>query len=194
VKYEAAFVKAIRLWSKAYSQHKLNGLKRLGACMETRLWSSLATFDLTCNEKADVLPLARGLRVMRVLLVEDNEANIEVFRHLAKGINEDVKIDVVMDGEGAIDYLEDVLHKNPEFLPESVFLDLNLPKLSGKEVLKWMRTKGQFDSLPVYIFTSSDYDQDIKETQELGAKDFLTRPLGLNEWEAMLRPILGRPS
>jgi hypothetical protein len=120
-----------------------------------------------------------------ILLVEDSEQDeLLVLRALGK-IHLANRVDVVRDGQQAIDYL----HAEGEFAgragepsPAVVLLDLNLPRLSGLEVLDRLRADPRTRLLPIVILTSSDEDRDRLRSYEGGANSFVQKPLDFAEF------------
>jgi CheY-like chemotaxis protein len=86
---------------------------------------------------------------------------------------------VVKDGQEAIEYLAGTNHfsdRTQHPLPDLILLDLNLPRKSGFDVLKFIQASPQFVSIPVLILSSSTQESDIKRSWELGARDFIVKP------------------
>ena len=114
-----------------------------------------------------------------LLLVEDNEDDVFIFRRaLARAaLGNDVQ--VVTDGQDAIDYLAGAgpFAERARFpLPYLVLLDLKLPRRSGLEVLEWVRGQPELAHIPVIVLTSSAEARDIQRTRELGALHYLVKP------------------
>lgn len=120
-----------------------------------------------------------------ILLVEDNDQDeLLVLRSLRK-INLANRVDVVRDGQQALDYLlaeGEFAARAGLGLPAVVLLDLNLPRLSGLEVLDRLRTDARTRLLPVVILTSSDEDRDRLRSYEIGANSFVRKPLDFAEF------------
>jgi two-component system response regulator len=119
-------------------------------------------------------------RTRIILLVEDNPYDVELtLRAFAssKILNEVV---VVRDGKEALDYLfRTGAHagRDPGVEPEVVLLDLKLPKVDGLEVLKRLRGDERTRRLPVVVLTSSDEEQDIVASYDLGANSYVRKPV-----------------
>ncbi|MGZ8172033.1 MULTISPECIES: response regulator [Methylobacter] len=120
-----------------------------------------------------------------ILLVEDNlQDEILTLRALRRAnlINQ---IDVVRDGQQALDYLfrqgEFADREGPD-LPTVVLLDIGLPRLSGLEVLERLRADPRTALLPVVILTSSDEDRDRLKSYEVGANSFVRKPVDFAEF------------
>jgi two-component system response regulator len=106
-----------------------------------------------------------------ILLVEDSEDDIELtLRALRRnGIS---RVEVARDGAAALDYLE-----GERALPAVVLLDLNLPKLSGLEVLERLRARPRTRLLPVVVLTSSRDEGDLVRSYALGANSYVRKPV-----------------
>ena len=120
------------------------------------------------------------MKKSHILLVEDNpDDELLALRALKKNniLNE---VRVVRDGEEAIDYLS--LMNESEPLPEVVLLDLQLPKVSGLEVLKAIRANSRTQLLPVVVLTSSDEEKDMIDSYQLGANSYIRKPVDFNQF------------
>jgi DNA-binding response OmpR family regulator len=140
-----------------------------------------------------------------ILLVEDNPQDEMLTLRALKKINIANMIDVVRDGQQALDYLfgegEFVSRYNAE-LPAIVILDIGLPRLSGLEVLARLRADKRTKLLPIVILTSSDEENDRLKSYENGANSFVRKPVSFGEfaetvarlgiyWLATNQPPLG---
>jgi CheY-like chemotaxis protein len=113
------------------------------------------------------------------LLVEDNERDIELMRRAFTQLRLTNPLQVVRDGEEAIDYLagKDGYATRPEFpLPFLILLDLYLPKRDGFEVLRWLRRARGLDHILVVVLSASEEDEDIRKAYALGADSYLIKP------------------
>ena len=113
-----------------------------------------------------------------VLLVEDSDADVLFMKRACRGADIPHTLKIVTDGQAAIDYLAGVKGYqdralNP--LPDLVFLDVNLPLRSGHDVLKWLRSKEAFKSLPVIILAESANSPDIERAHALGVTSYLVK-------------------
>jgi two-component system response regulator len=127
-----------------------------------------------------------------ILLVEDNPSDIGLtLRALEKSRITNVVI-VAEDGQEALDYLwgagshagRDVSH-----LPALVLLDLNLPKVTGLEVLRRIRADARTRRLPVVILTSSKEEQDMAAGYDLGVNSYIRKPVDFNQFAAALETL-----
>ena len=98
--------------------------------------------------------------------------------------NLNASIDVVRDGQQAVDYLfcTGEFSERAAGLPDVVLLDINLPKLSGLDVLTRVRAEPQTRLLPVVMLTSSDDDRDRLNSYGIGANSFVSKPLEFSEF------------
>jgi DNA-binding response OmpR family regulator len=111
-----------------------------------------------------------------VLLIEDNEADVFLVREAIRAANLQIDLQVLGDGEKAIRYIEEMDRNPPRFCPELVLLDINLPKISGAEVLQRLRTSKSCASASVLVVTSSDSAHDRQLMAELGASAYFRKP------------------
>ena len=125
---------------------------------------------------------------IKIMLVDDNEADIE----LTKSTLEEgkVRMDIVTAGDGqqALDQLEETLARGAE-LPDLILLDLNMPRLDGRGFLSKMRQREELKAIPVVVLTSSDAEQDIVKSYKLGANCYVNKPVGLDEFQKIVRTV-----
>lgn len=107
----------------------------------------------------------------QVLLIEDNVDDVLFIRRAFRSLDEHMSLRVVSDGEEALRSLI----RDP--VPDLVLLDLKLPRLSGLEVLMWLRAQPTLSLLPVVVLTASDEPQDVREAYRLGANSYLAKPV-----------------
>jgi len=115
-----------------------------------------------------------------ILLIEDNQDDIELTLRAFKKNNILNNIDVVKDGEEALEYLYQkgkYSHLSNEDYPELVLLDLKLPKIGGLEVLKKIRENKKTSLTPVVILTSSKEEQDLVNGYKFGANSYIRKPV-----------------
>jgi CheY-like chemotaxis protein len=126
---------------------------------------------------------------IRVLLVEDNPGDADLTRETLEDGKLLVQIDLVADGAQALDFL---LRRPPHtaaLQPDLILLDLNLPKVGGREVLAEIKLHEHLRAIPVVVLTSSDAEQDIVKSYQLGASCYVTKPVGLEAFQAIVRAI-----
>lgn len=125
----------------------------------------------------------------RILLVED-DADDELFAIKAIGKCEiKTTIEVVRDGAEAIDYLFRRNISEVE-LPELILLDINLPIVSGLEVLKELKQNPQTSQIPVVIMSSSSEHSDVTTAYELGANSYIRKPVDFSDFSTLIERLL----
>lgn len=121
----------------------------------------------------------------KLLLVEDDAQDLRLTLRALERIKLVNEIDVVNDGASALDYLfcrGKHADRDPADGPSVVLLDIRLPKLSGLEVLEQMRADARTRKIPVVMLTSSDEEQDILRSYDLGANSYVRKPLDPGEF------------
>jgi len=114
-----------------------------------------------------------------ILQVEDEENDVMFFKLAAEKAGMQRDIQVATDGQEAIDYLMGhgkFADREAYPLPCLVLLDLRLPQMPGLDVLKFIRSQPQFNSIVVIVFTSSDQDSDVKAAYQHCANSYLVKP------------------
>jgi two-component system response regulator len=126
-----------------------------------------------------------------ILLVEDNQDDVELTLRAFKKNQIANEIIVVHDGAQALDYLlpTSLDTEDHPALPAVVLLDLNLPKVSGLEVLRWLRADERTRLLPVVILTSSQEEQDAMESSLMGANSYIRKPVDSVQFTEALRQL-----
>ncbi len=120
-----------------------------------------------------------------ILLVEDNQADVLLTRRAFKKSGIANEVVVVRDGQEALDYLfgEGPYAGRPEaVLPTVILLDLQLPRVSGLDVLRRVRADPRTRRQPVVILTSSNEDRDLLEGYDLGANAYVRKPVDFSEF------------
>ena len=115
-----------------------------------------------------------------VLLVEDNDDDVELTLMAFQKSKLNNKVVVTKDGKEALDYLYangEYSTRNPKEVPDLILLDINLPKLSGLEVLKEIRDNNATRFVPVVLLTTSDEFQDIVTGYKLGSNSYIKKPV-----------------
>ncbi len=119
-----------------------------------------------------------------ILLVEDDPYDVELIQAGLAENNLANKVVVARDGEEALDFFNcsGKFADRTGVHPAVVMLDLKLPKVSGLEVLKHIKTDERLKVLPVVILTSSHKDRDIAESYRLGANGFVVKPVDFHQF------------
>ena len=111
----------------------------------------------------------------RILLVEDNSADALLLQEALRVADVAHPVDVVTDGEQAMAHL-----RSAERPPGLVLLDLNLPRMDGREVLAQVKSDPDLRDIPVIILTTSSAPKDVELAYDRGANAFMRKPLGLD--------------
>jgi chemotaxis family two-component system response regulator Rcp1 len=123
------------------------------------------------------------MSLLKVLLVEDNPADVDLLLECLQPTQPAVSLDIVHDGQSAMEYLRN----GPP--PHVVILDLNLPGMSGYDVLGQIKHDAQLRRTPVVILTHSDAPRDVLRTYELGANCYITKPGSLNGFRQVVKQL-----
>ena len=124
-----------------------------------------------------------------VLLVEDSPGDVRLTREAFRETNGAVTLHVAADGVEAMSFLrhEGAYADVPR--PDFILLDLNLPRMDGREVLVHVKEDPSLRTIPTIILTTSDSDADILKSYELRANAYLKKPVTLEAFEALVRSI-----
>jgi CheY-like chemotaxis protein len=118
-----------------------------------------------------------------ILLVEDNPQDVLLIQRAFRKANLSVPLQVVGDGEAAVQYLsgqEPYGDRSCYPLPLLILLDLKLPRKSGTEVLAWLQQQPVLKRLPVVVLTSSREYADINNVYDLGANAYMVKPVAFD--------------
>jgi CheY-like chemotaxis protein len=127
-----------------------------------------------------------------ILLVEDNPADIKITQRALRESELVVELIVVRDGQQAVDYLSrQGAYATDEswHVPELILLDLNLPRLTGREVLEYVRSTPKLRSVPVVVLTTSRRREDVQEVYAAGANTYIEKPQDFRRFVEVLRTI-----
>ena len=124
-----------------------------------------------------------------ILLVEDNPGDVELTQRALRKNNILNKVVVAHDGVEALAYLFGAASEPPRKLPQVVLLDLNMPKVSGLEVLLKIRANGRTRLLPVVILTTSREDRDVLESYALGVNSYVQKPVDFVQFSEAIRQL-----
>jgi CheY-like chemotaxis protein len=129
--------------------------------------------------------------LQRILLAEDDQRDIELTLAALEEINLANKVDVVNNGEQALDYLfkQGVFKNRDSENPAVVMLDLKMPKVDGLEVLKQIKENNELKNIPVVILTSSKMESDLLTSYKLGANAFIIKPVQFVEFIKAIKEV-----
>lgn len=124
-----------------------------------------------------------------VLLVEDSPGDVRLTREAFREANGSIRLHVAADGVEAMAFLRrEGIHANAP-RPDLILLDLNLPKMDGREVLAHIKEDESLKTIPTVILTTSDAEADILRSYRLQANCYLTKPVQLEAFEIVVRSI-----
>ena len=122
---------------------------------------------------------------VEILLVEDNPRDVEMTIRALKKRNLANHIQVVKDGAEALDFLfatGSYTDRDANHIPKVVLLDLKLPKVSGLEVLKRIKSEESTKTIPVVVLTSSQEERDMIESYRLGVNSYIVKPVDFDNF------------
>jgi CheY-like chemotaxis protein len=126
----------------------------------------------------------------KILLIEDNEGDAELTIEALKSNELNAEINVITNGEEALKFLKlEDNHTNGN-LPDLILLDINLPKVDGKEVLDYVKNDDTLKTIPVVILTSSALQKDISYSYEHHANCYVVKPGNLKEFMNMINAVV----
>jgi CheY-like chemotaxis protein len=144
---------------------------RLDAC-ERSDWRSRKPGELRNPPLDDILPMPLDRRI-EVLYVEDSAGDVLIMGHVLREFLHSVNLSIARDGAQALAMLAD-----EHFIPDLIILDLDLPVLSGFEVLQQNARK----DIPIIVFSASARTSDVERTLSLGAKEYIHKPIDLQSY------------
>ena len=119
---------------------------------------------------------ARFSRPVNILLVEDNDADVRMFTEALKDWGDAVVLHHVDDGAKAMSFLRNKAPFADKPRADLVFLDLNLPCMSGEEVLSEIKSEPGLHRIPVVVLTVSESEHDVQRSYDLHANSYVTKP------------------
>jgi two-component system, chemotaxis family, response regulator Rcp1 len=132
-----------------------------------------------------------ALSPANVLLVEDNDDDVELTLEALKDSRLKVEIDVVQDGLSALAFLRREGKYSEKPRPDLILLDLNLPLMDGREVLKEIREDQDLTDIPVVVLTTSEDEGDIHRAYTLHANCYIAKPVDFDHFTEIIRQIEG---
>ncbi len=133
--------------------------------------------------------LGGGGMTIQVLLVEDSPGDVRLTREAFRDANMDVSLSVATDGIEALSYLRREGNYHDVTRPDLILLDLNLPRMDGREVLAIIKEDKDLRMIPTVILTTSEADVDIVQSYELRANCYLAKPVELDAFQELVTSI-----
>jgi CheY-like chemotaxis protein len=130
-----------------------------------------------------LLSLSHKFKLMQktILIVDDDPDDVQLFCEAIAEINKTFHCFFAENGEEALQRLKAAIVK-----PDFIFLDLNMPRMSGTQCLMQLKNNPQFANIPVIIYSTSKIKKDVEESLRLGAISFITKP---NKFEHLVKAI-----
>lgn len=122
------------------------------------------------------------MEMIDILLVEDNPGDVRLTQEAFKEGMLRNNLHVVMDGEAALDFLKGKGEYKNKPRPDLVLLDLNLPKMNGREVLAAIKTDPDLKRIPVVVLTTSQDEQDVIESYKQFASSYIVKPVSMQKF------------
>jgi chemotaxis family two-component system response regulator Rcp1 len=126
---------------------------------------------------------------LEVLLVEDSPGDVRLTQEAFRDANMAIHLHVATDGVEAMTFLRHEGDRANAPRPDFILLDLNLPRMDGREVLAQIKADENLRTIPTVILTTSDSEADIVRSYELQANCYLSKPVQLDEFESLVRSI-----
>ncbi len=127
----------------------------------------------------------------QVLLVEDNEDDVELTLEALEESKVKMNVHVVSDGSAAMRFLLNEAEFGETPRPDLILLDLNLPIMDGREVLKEIREHPDLTDIPVVVLTTSQSDEDILGMYKLHANCYITKPVDFKQFIQVIKQVEG---
>ena len=128
-------------------------------------------------------------RAIEILMVEDNPGDVRLTREALKGAKVWNQVHVVEDGVAALDYL----YRRPPYeavhRPDLILLDLNLPRMDGREVLAIVKSDPSLKLIPIVVLTTSQAEEDVLRAYHLNANCYVTKPVDLHQFNRIVQVI-----
>ena len=123
---------------------------------------------------------------LRILLIEDNPGDADLIKETLEETGLRPAISVAVDGVQAMYRL---FRTTAATLPDLIVLDLNLPRMDGRQVLTEIKRHEKLRRIPIVVLTSSDAEQDVLRCYDLNASCYVTKPVGLGAFQTVVRSI-----
>jgi len=128
-------------------------------------------------------------RHLEVLLIEDSAGDVRLTQEAFRDANMSIHLHVATDGVEAMAFLRREGPHRDAPRPDFILLDLNLPRMDGREVLAHIKGDEGLKTIPTVILTTSEAEADIVKSYQLKANCYLTKPVDLDDFEGLVKSI-----
>ena len=135
--------------------------------------------------------MARSLRSVEILLVEDNPGDVRLTQEALADARVVNTLHVVNDGEAAIKFLRGEPPNEDAVRPDLMLLDLNLPRMDGRQVLEDVKADPALRLIPIVVLTTSEAEQDVLRSYELHANCYIRKPVDFDQFIEVIKSIEG---
>lgn len=135
------------------------------------------------------MPAQPAFRPIEILMVEDNPGDVRLTLEALKSCKVLNEVNVVEDGVAALDYLHRRAPYEAASRPDMVLLDLNLPRMDGREVLAAIKSDPVLKVIPVVVLTTSEAEEDVLRAYNLAANCYVTKPVDLHQFTRIVRGL-----
>ena len=127
--------------------------------------------------------------VQKMFMIIDDDSDDRMF--FAEALDQMLSSTVCLEANGGIEALQQL--RKAEKLPDFIFLDINMPRMDGRECLKELKKDAKLKSIPVIMYSTSFTAESIDEFRKLGASSYLNKPTDLNKLPAQILEAIRRP-
>jgi CheY-like chemotaxis protein len=129
------------------------------------------------------------VRSLQILVVDDDDADALMISEALESTDANSTVDRVVDGVEALEYLRREGRFERTMRPDLILLDLNMPRMDGRETLAAIKSDDELKAIPVIILTTSGAAPDIVASYQHRANAYVTKPFGLDDFESTVRQI-----
>lgn len=135
------------------------------------------------------IDLGDGVKISNVLLVEDSPGDVRLTQEAFRAANPSVSLHVANDGVEAMIFLRKQNGHANSPRPDMILLDLNMPRMDGRQVLAEIKKDDKLKTIPTVILTTSEAEADVAKSYQLQANCYLTKPVQLDAFEDLVKSI-----
>jgi CheY-like chemotaxis protein len=126
---------------------------------------------------------------VRILVVDDDPGDVLMIEEALEDSDVEKVIDVVGDGQEAMEFLRQEGRHTDAQRPDVILLDLNMPRMDGRQVLSEVKSDDELRTIPIVVLTTSNADTDIVSSYTLQANAYVTKPIDLDDFNDVVRRI-----